>query len=252
MTKSAKAPVRVLQVLLFRDGEISHELGLPLWAAFQEVEALFNHDRPRAEFQRFYLAHPDHIPHAVRSEMTLDWSAVAAAFADKEFWQQARGPFRNLYDQEELAQLARRLLRRPGKPEPMVLVTDLELTPPPEWRYILWDWCQDDTTAVVSLAPMDPLYWGERGRTWVATVKQRARSACCSAVGEHLSLDDCDNPWCYLRLPIESVLDLDEMHCIGPEHDLSDLTGLGFTPRVNDPGSVQLLARFEPPARGGA
>ena len=39
-----------------------------------------------------------------------------------------------------------------------------------------------------------------------------------------------------------SVSDLDEMRCMGEGHDLPEIVGLGFTPQVADPETVQYLS----------
>ena len=51
-------PTVIAQVLLLRkaDTKKSVDTGLSAWAVFQEVEELYNHDKPRAMFRRFYLA----------------------------------------------------------------------------------------------------------------------------------------------------------------------------------------------------
>jgi hypothetical protein len=119
----------------------------------------------------------------------------------------------------------------------LLLVTDQEITPPPDWRYVLWDSCRNGV--VVSIAPIDPHYWSERGEYRVQTIKHRVRVACCAALSEMLGLERCDNPTCLLYASVDSVISLDQMILLGPEHNIPALADHGFDARPSDPAQVQ-------------
>ena len=127
---------------------------------------------------------------------------------------------------------------------PLLLVVDQELTPPPNWRYIICADCR--AGVVVSIAPIDPHYWHERDENRVAIIKQRVRAACCSALGGLLGLERCDNPSCMLYESVESVSNLDRMILLGPEHGISLLADHGFEARPSDPTQVQPIKHLVP------
>ena len=126
-----------------------------------------------------------------------------------------------------------------------MLVTDVELTPPPDWRYIIWD--TFPLGCVVSLAPLDPRYWGERmpHDERVGTIKRRARAAMLAIVGALVGLQRCANDRCYLFADINSVLRLDEMTHLGPEHEVEALAFRGFVDETS-PEDAQEVVRLEP------
>lgn len=109
----------------------------------------------------------------------------------------------------------------------ILVLTNLEVTPPPDWAYILWSRVRGDY--VVSIAPMDPTYWlivSSEDR--FATIKQRARTACLNVVGQQIGLERCRNFRCFLRHSVQSVNQLDEMVVLGPEHEIIELANKGF------------------------
>src|SRR4029453_2495881 len=111
-----------------------------------------------------------------------------------------------------------------------LVVTDIELTPPPEGRYIIWD--QFPLGAVASVAPLDPEYWREpydSEQQRVVIAKRRVRAACVSIVGALIGLHRCQNESCFLYANVGSVVRLDEMELIGPEHGVAELTNRGFS-----------------------
>ncbi len=110
-----------------------------------------------------------------------------------------------------------------------LLVTDLELTPPNDWRYIIWDGMPLGTVA--SIAPLDPVYWGEPfadERERARTVKHRTRAACMSIVGSLVGLERCQNEECFLYFNVDSVTRLDDWRYIGAEHGVAELSRRGF------------------------
>jgi hypothetical protein len=258
-----------LQVLLFRNTRQSDELGPSLWAALQEVEQFYNRALPPRTYHRFYLA--ESVPDEVKRALPLDWEHVGAAVKDEGFWSNLRGRYQRTYDPNRLAEKVRHLLmeqasQRPdlserlnvGQPRgaegrspldllrdaPLLLVMDQELTPPPDWRYIIYDNCR--AGVVVSIAPIDPHYWHEPPENRVASIKHRVRAACCSALGGLLGLERCDNPSCMLFESVESVSNLDRMILLGPEHGISLLADRGFEARPSDPTQVQPIIPLVP------
>jgi len=110
-----------------------------------------------------------------------------------------------------------------------LIVSDLELAPPPSWRYVVWDVIPSG--AVVSLAPVDPKYWSEPVQDEThrhQVIKSRTRAACISVVGSLLGLQRCENPTCFMYSNVDSVVRLDDMIHLGPEHGVTELAGRGF------------------------
>jgi hypothetical protein len=136
------------------------------------------------------------------------------------------------HDQSMIGELLLRSLQPPGT---AVIVTDLAITPPPDWRYVIWDVVPG--CAVVSLATLDPFYWAmsvdEEERTRV--IKRRARAACLSIVGTLLGLSRCENERCYLFAGVDSALRLDEMVYLGPEHRVETLGSRSYPHVASDP-----------------
>lgn len=118
-----------------------------------------------------------------------------------------------------------------------VVVHDRPITPPQDQRYAIWS--QVPGGVAVSLATLDPLYWGEKtsedGRR--GAVRQRLRAALCSVLGVAIGMIRCDNPTCFLFANVDRVTRLDDMVRIGEEHRAPDLAGRGFTSDVDDADS---------------
>ncbi len=132
-----------------------------------------------------------------------------------------------LADQAQIAQAVREWM--PSDGDLLVVITDELITPPPEWRYVIWD--LTPSGFVMTIAPLDPEYWGDTSADAAArltAIKRRTRAALLSILGTALGLRRCDNPECYLFRNVESVVRLDEMRFIGPEHDAKHLIGWGF------------------------
>jgi hypothetical protein len=242
-------------VLLLRDAKLSRDLGRALWAAFREVEVFFNHGEDRAQFKRFYLAQsvPDNLARGAEGGLSLEavWrfierlsggrqepkqiahgGTIIRQAMDSE-WKSAEGQYTRTYDARKIFDSVRRVLGDDGHVGIPVTVTDQELTPPPNWRYILW------SHSVISMAPTDPRYWHMSEAHRVGIVKHRVRTACLSVVGALLGLERCDNPSCFLYRHVDSVMNLDEMIHLGREHDLEQLKGRGFDMLTDNPGAVQ-------------
>jgi hypothetical protein len=242
-------------VLLFKDEEKSTKFGPALWPVFSELRRFFDPgdddgwlDVPRGRtgsrvgmrprFSSRYLApstpgtlEPAAGPETISAErMERVWSRAASRDRTQQ------------YVHDVLGDGVRELL---GSDSTLLVVTDQQIVPPPEFRYIIWDVFPGG--AVVSLAPLDPAYWGPSDTYWrtgkaapdrVRAVKWRARTACLSIVGSLLGLNRCRNDNCYLFANIDSVTRLDSMDRLGQEHGVEALTDRGFPDREAEPLEV--------------
>lgn len=264
------------QVLLLLNRSVSEELGRVLWAATKEVEAFYNRDQQRAVFRRTYLS--DVVPDdllgrhgrflgfkglskmwdSLLEKFGVDDSGKKEATSKEQFvkktpedsWHKAKGRFYRTYDAIKIAAMVRELLGEERQGDTPVIVTDQELTPPPEWRYIIWD---GDATGgvVVSTVPTDPEYWRISDPNRVALIKHRVRTSCLQIIGRLIGLDFCDNERCFLFHQVDSVLRLDHMVELGSEHKIEELVGRGYKVRVNDPSIVQSIEENPEPATEG-
>jgi hypothetical protein len=136
---------------------------------------------------------------------------------------------------------------------PLMIVTDRPITPPENWRYIIWEsWPETaPINAVISAAPLDPNYWGDSNPDRISIIKDRVRTAALSVCGEFLGFEGCQNPRCFLCEQVDSVNALDLMSRLGEEHEgeMAKLVGQGFDRVVADPNIVQDVK--EMPRRGG-
>jgi len=246
-------PVDIVQVLLLFDAQTSSELGLALWAALVEAERFYNLEKPRAKFQRYYISPntppiPGLLGSALRgvgkffsgnrmAEYAASHLSQDESLQSSESSFKAAGRYKNTYDQTKLGQAVGELLSGKVEYKQLLIVTDREITPPNDWRYVIWD--SINGGVVISIAPLDPKYWRNRDPNRIATVKYRARAAVLSCIGSMLGLDRCDNPDCFLFRDVDSVSTLDLMSELGPEHHIDELKGRGFQPIVNDPSIIQ-------------
>jgi predicted Zn-dependent protease len=270
-----RAPVDIIQVLLLFDEKSSADYGLALWAGLNEVEAFYNSHGKQVNARRFYIS-----PFVPSSGFFLDTlRSVAKFFTQREVknaldvLQQdervqrklsdaasmAKMPNTKTYDQERLIAGTREKVLRDRLGEiasaiPLMIVTDRPITPPENWRYIIWEsWpSTSPTNAVISTAPLDPNYWSDPDPHRIAVIKNRVRTAALSVCGEFLGLHSCHNPRCFLCEKVDSVTSLDQMSRLGEEHnsEVEGLVGLGFDPIVTDPNVVQEVKQI--PRRGGA
>lgn len=222
------------QVLLLRD-DVSHKIGRALWTGFQEIDLFYNHDIQRAEFHRFYISQTQPLSTletilGLRKDVT--WKALPDGF-----WEQSRGKFARTYDQHKLGDQVKGLLPEELKGAFQVIVTDQEITPPKDWRYIISDSIHNG--AVASILPTDPTYWREDEPDRVGVIKHRIRTVCLGCVGELMGLENCDNERCFLYNNVDSVLRLDDMVYLGEEHDLPRLARRGFAIHSADPNKIQ-------------
>lgn len=246
--------VEVQLALLFKEEAASELLGQALWSAITEVAQFYQPDGGQSsvlEFTRgagltwtgaIVSLAPRFRPHFLAPSLPV---ALSDGHTGPEPEQMILGPdiddlWRDLplrfgtYDHEVLGERVRELV----SDTPIVVITDQHITPPKEWRYVLWD--QFLGGAVLSIAPMDPQYWGIAGppRERVSTIKWRARAALLTITGELFGIGRCSNPHCYMFANVDSVSRLDAMRLMGPEHPGLPLIGRGF-PASADPSEVE-------------
>jgi hypothetical protein len=272
-------PIKVVQVLLLRDQRMSKDLGPTLWAAFQEVEKLYNLERQRVSFKRYYVS--TSIPTKVPKEERLESFRVKSGWEDVWLGKSVRGGRRkegvklsgfNLsfnssdnyprrYEFEDITKKVRRLLGSDASDAKLLVVMDQEISPPENWRYMIWNTdtkVQGDVvnTALISIAPTDPQYWGDfDDADRLAKIKHRVRVASCSVVAEFLRIPECVNPQCFLCSPVESAVQLDQMVYFGAEHssampDVKSLVDKTFLP-ANSPVTVQKIGSYQGLFLGG-
>lgn len=253
--------ITINQVLLLKDPAYSTELGEALWAAFREVENFYNEGEKRADFRRFYMSEaiPDSISKkdsgctvsplqkmrylfsgvSVQPVGGKDWELTRTISQSDKQWTSTEGQFIRNYDSGRIARMAWELAvsgpdkRSSGNSTMQVVVTDLVLTPPPGWRYII------RSRDVVSIAPTDPQFWHMKDPNRNAIVKHRVRTACLAVVGQLLGLEQCDNERCFLFRNVDSVTRLDDMVVLGPEHNIPALSERGFEIIARNPRVVQ-------------
>jgi hypothetical protein len=233
--------VEIWQVLLVKGVEFAREIGPAIWTGFEEVRKFFGdgetavtvdviHDvftaKIAAKFTPYYLS-TYVFPGLDAANRIDDQGAIERIWGEAE---RSAG----LHDQRVLGEAVSELLDPPDGAT-TVLVTDVEIVPPPEWRYIIWD--SFPLGAIVSLAPLDPYYWGEidSDKDRIATIKRRSRAASLSIVGSLLGLSRCENARCFLFADVDSVLRLDDMVYIGPEHGVDHLSERGFRDAAESP-----------------
>ena len=224
----------IVQMLVLRNESLAQELSAPLWSALKEVEAFYNAGEPRADFRRVNLSVV--ATGTAESEGALDTTRDLANLYEGEFWMTATGKFTRTVDYSKVSRLARTLADVDPSARHLIVI-DRELTPPPEWRYIIFD--GDSQGTVVSMAPTDPQYWRNPRDDRIEIIKHRVRTSCLNAVGMLLGLERCDNPSCLLYDNIDAVTALDGMVALGEEHGLPTLAGRGFSVNTTNPGDVQ-------------
>src|SRR5829696_1072395 len=214
----------ISQILLI-DSTATPQIEKILMTALNEVQQFYNYDKPRASFDTSVLYYftsygqeSEDVNHTIdKGSRVNDHRIINKNVGD------ARGLYASTYDQQKLIKFVRETTETSDR---LVILTNLEITPPSEWRYILWD--TFDNASVVSTAPMDPEYWRLKDEFRFSTIKHRARAACLNVVGQDIGLERCDNYRCFMRAPVESTTDLDDMILLGPEHKLRELANRGF------------------------
>jgi hypothetical protein len=241
-------PLRIDQVVLLKSEEQSRRLGRALWAAVEEASQFFTPVSPdgwldvpvisssastarlKPEFRKWYLATeiPDDLPH------DSSWTYERLEKPELERLWDGSQRRRGTYDHQTLGVAVSSRLES----EAAVVVVDQEIVPPSELRYVIWSGYPGG--AVISIAPIDPQYWGqapdEDPTGQVNNVKRGARAATMSVTGSLLGLSRCDNSECFMFAAVDSVTRLDEMTTLGPEHQVEGLARMRFPSRQDDPG----------------
>ena len=255
------------QVLMFKEPETSLEMGEALWSAVKEVEAFYNGRGKQAEFLFTYLS--EDVPEAVSSrddgflsigrfwdllfkkkvpkKGILEEADWFPEFEHETSWQKARGKYLRTFNAYKIEQLVRGLLGDERMNDIPIIVIDQELTPPPNWRYIIWR--APRKGFVVSTVPTDPEYWRIQEPNRIAVIKHRIRTAIMHIVGHKLGLRYCSNERCFLFRPVDSVVRLDQMVELGPEHadetghgsQMNELIGYGYVPIEENPYTQQMV-----------
>jgi len=249
----------IIQALALFDEKSASEYGLALWATLHEVDRFYRRAHSQIEYRRFYIAPtpPDLSLFESISRAFGKWipggqvqSALDLLKHDQVL--SSSGPSaelshsrRRTYDQAQLAAIVRKLVDPDQSGDHLMIITDRPITPPPNWRYIIWEIDPNTNTSVISVSPLDPEYWRDKDPKRVMRIKIRTRNAALSITGELIGLERCDNPACFLFDDVYSVTVLDEMSAFGAEHNLSELSGYGFDDMVSDPDFVQ-TATFQP------
>jgi hypothetical protein len=259
--------VDLTQVLLFREAEMSKLVGPVLWRVFEEIRTFFKaeegEEKPgigipsvNVKYWRsgsamewlepsdsFMRLRPTLLRYYLASEVPIDVDMHTDDTLTKrldELWHTVPEKF-GTYDHRILGQAVREIVDTDGT---ILVVTDQEITPPKNWRYIIWDILPGG--AVMSIASTDPVYWGDREVTdseRLKSIKRRVRATCITITAVLLGISRCDNPRCYLKSDIDSVLQIDEMMYFGPEHGVPELANRGFSGTA-DPGRVEEVQEF--------
>jgi hypothetical protein len=241
--------LEVIQALLLFDPDTSREIGPALWASLLETEKFYNFGTQRATFLRYYISPvvPSHSPIgiAVRG-LVRQLGGVESDNASDLIRPEERRVTKlagrevlaRTSPREFLASTARNFIPPIAEHQVLVVITDQEITPPAGYRYCVWK--MEGADNVISARPTDPSYWRDPDPNRLATIKHRARAASVAVTGRLLHLSTCENPHCFLFRDVSSVVTLDYMTELGPEHDLGDLAGMGFDlPEGGDPNLVQ-------------
>jgi predicted Zn-dependent protease len=147
---------------------------------------------------------------------------------------------------EQITGFVRRRIKGPARKAPLIVVTDLEITPPEGWSYVIW-WSDEKGGQVVAVPPTDPGFWGTKDEDRLLTIKHRVRTAVLSIAGELLGLERCSNDRCFLYEDVDSASTLDSMMWLGPEHGLAKLQGRGFERNRNEMTKVQEVVQLATP-----
>lgn len=239
-------PILVTQVLWLRQERSVDEVREILWSVFQEVENFYGAASLDTEFRRLSMGSVNANPRSRIPDME----------ATEESRSASAGQFRNTVDPLRIMKMVKaRLADVPqhfNREQRTLIVTNQEITPPPQWRYNMWATNEKEGSAVVSVPPMDPRSWGasEAADADLFALKHRVRVSCLRKVGLWLGIRRCGNDSCFFFEHVESAEILDIMKVLGEEHQvelppLEKVCNLEFVP-ANHPASVQELSRRKP------
>jgi hypothetical protein len=250
---AATRPVAIHVVLLVTEQSAAEEFGRSAHLAISEATQLYtpvgrewltipiDDDREVSVQPRFtyeYAGPPaPGLPSALDATQLRELMAEVAVPSAEPSWELSG----SCVDQRALIALVGEALK--VEATQLVVVTDRLLQAPPSWRYIIWDAVAGGVA--LSWGTTDPRYWGDRRDLDErrAYVRRRLRAALCSVFGTCLGLVRCDNPLCFLYSDVDRVTRLDHFRCIGKEHRVDALTGLGFAEGTSgvEPDGVVLV-----------
>lgn len=237
----------VTQVLLITDTSRYLDVIAPLWAAFTEVERCYAAANAPVRISRYLVS--DLPPHAGSGQVVVP--RLSASPVLEVLRRKARGRYTRTFDQEQMAVVVREMLALPTD-DYLQLVVDVDITPPPSWRYIISDDVPTDspTATVMSIVPTDPRHWQIEDADRLSRIKHRIRTACLGSLGEHMGVELCHNTRCVFFDNVDAVTRLDTMKLIGPEHpELQPIHNCGYEPIVHDPAVTQELSLMPPRLR---
>jgi hypothetical protein len=246
-----------VQVLVLFEEKNAQDYGLAIWAALHEVEQFYKPAAPNLSYRR-YLVSPASLQSSFLSQIAhslgrifvnaTEVSAldVLASENIQPMPKKLRATETSIVDQSDLAETVREVIHESSQSR-MMIVTDRAIMPPADWRYIIWDEVRPTELeslppppmAVLSLAPLDPLYWREPHDNRVPTIKARARAAALSITGSMLGIESCSDRSCFMFKPVSSVLTLDSMRRFGRGHGRPELEDRGFEAKAPDPTVIQ-------------
>lgn len=246
-------PVTIIQALVLFEERSSDDYGLALWAAFHEVDRFYRMAGAEVEYRRFYVAPSPPNPSFLESITRAFGKWIpggqlqsASDLLSKNQVRSSASPSaelsdsrRRTYDQRKLGSVIRKMVDPKESGDHLMIVTDRPITPPRNWRYIIWETDPNSNTSVISTAPLDPEYWRDKDPNRIFHIKTRTRNAALSITGELIGLERCDNPACFMFDDVDSVTVLDDMQELGDEHGLRKVTGYGFDDSGKDPTLVQ-------------
>lgn len=257
--EKARLPAeKIMQALVLFDEKNAKDYGLALWAAFHEVEQFYRPAAPDTEYSRYYICpeipEKNLLERAIQSlgnvfagnnvTSVLDLIKPTELLCSPELIKELSEPFRRGLDRIRLAKSIRKIISVNSSEAHLMIVTDRAFTPPPRWRYIIWDVIPHLNASVISVATLDPFYWRDmHNPNRVLTVKTRMRSVAMSVIGEQLGLKYCQNPNCFMFDAIDSVAALDLTKLIGAEHKNSIFENRFFNDSMKDPSAVLSFER---------
>jgi hypothetical protein len=251
------------QVMFFRDARSMVQLNAMVLAIFQELESFFAPTGSYAHVERLRMLSKVQGDLMAPSTVEVVREILSRAFskapnqartpdveASEQSWAEAKGRFRNTVDPDKLIAIVKRQLPEPighdrGR---LLIVTDQEITPPPQWRYKMRAGDDQQHAVVVSLAPMNPRSWSsEQDDRDLTVLKHRIRAACIRKLAMWCGLQECDQENCYLFRHVESAESLDYFTHLGGEHvseasDFAPVVELEFNPS-SDPAQIQDLRK---------
>jgi hypothetical protein len=265
-TTSSGDDSEIIATVLIADDETPDELVLATWHGMVEAAALYEHqglalpvgsdanaDRVHvhARVERIYggratfetiaglrangteVAEPDRV---IEPEPI---NALATQIQDGSSAPSSPTPSR-MVDQRAVIAALRVALAMEDQAAFAVAIVDRPIHPPSGFRYLIWDSVPGGV--VVSIATLDPHYWGELVDVEVraAAVKRRVRAALASVFGTALGLVRCENPSCYLYADVDRVTTLDYFRHVGEEHQVAGLTGWGYDVSVESGFALQV------------